>query len=166
MNNKQIYLFNQYNRLSYTHLYLLGIEKDGFINAVPLDTNNNQLKALFYACTRLSEPSDINSKQGTQLRFTPCKDLKGLLASLNNCFPVCTVEHFNRLRQLENIKNRGDAFELAICEYYNISWKGRTKESFDMAPDLYINGKPYQLKYYDAQITTELTIKNAIARAL
>lgn len=55
--------------------------------------------------------------------------------------------------------NKGFTFERLVSEYYGIEYRGRDNIGFWIDGDLEINGEKIQIKFQNAQIVSEKTLK-------
>lgn len=155
-NEKAVSILNsmieEYNRLSYTHLYIFGFIYKGSVYAVEVSSD-----ILPYILT-LDKASSKNGG-GYSLRFCPRNEQKVLLLSKGATL-ICSEDYFKNA--VSNSKyNAGEIFEKLCTERAGQVW---TKDnlSFVEGGDLDVDGKSYQIKFQKATFTNEKTLMNFV----
>ena len=144
-------LIDRYNKVSFTHNYILGFSDNGKIYAVITDDT------ILSSVCKLDKGS---RNGGNSLRFIPTKKQKAILKALN---PICitSVDNFSKL--LQSFKyNKGELFEKLITEFFGQEWH-KDFVPFTQAGDIVINDVPYQIKFQYATFTTEGTLSRLSA---
>ena len=145
------YLINEYNRLAYTHRYILGFAYKGVVYDVYVTAD-----VLPYVC-RLDKAS---RGQGYSLRFKPTNAQKLMLIA-KGAEVVCSLDYF-----MANVNelpyNKGEVFEKMETEKVGQTW---TKDNvpFTIDGDLTVGGIAYQIKYEGATFTNEKTLAKLTA---
>ena len=146
------YLINEYNRLAYTHEYILGFAYKGVVYAVHVTAD-----VLPYVC-RLDK---VSRGQGYSLRFKPTNAQKVMLIA-KGAEVVCSLDYFIATVE-ENPYNKGEIFEKMETEKAGQTW---TKDNvpFTIDGDLTVDGIAYQIKYEGATFTNEKTLAKLTAQ--
>ena len=145
------YLINEYNRLAYTHEYILGFAYKGVVYAVK--TNADVLPYIL----KLDKAS---RGAGYSIRFKPTVAQKIMLLGMG-AEVVCSEEYFNAIVKATKYNN-GEIFEKMETEKVGQTW---TKDSvpFTIDGDLTVDGVAYQIKYQGATFTNEKTLARLTA---
>ena len=152
MNNTMFeYLINEYNRLAYTHEYILGFAYKGVVYAV-----NVTADILPYAL-KLDKAS---RGAGYSLRFKPTNAQKVMLIA-KGAEVVGSVEWFKN-EVASNKYNIGENFERIITERNGQTWE-KDNVPFTIDGDLTVDGVAYQIKYENATFTNEKTLARLTA---
>lgn len=144
-------LIDRYNKVSFTHNYILGFSDNGKIYAVITD------ETILSSVCKLDKSSRNN---GNSLRFIPTKKQKAILKRFN---PICICSVDNFTKQAQSFKyNKGELFERLITEFFGQVWH-KDYIPFTQAGDITINGVPYQIKFQYATFVTEGTLSRLSA---
>ena len=144
-------MINRYNKLSFTHMYMLGFEFQGNIYMAIADSN------ILPYVLKLDRASRGG---GYALRFCPNKAQKVLL--LPEAQLICSKKFFEET--VKNSKyNKGEIFEKMITELNGQIWEKDNKK-FTECGDIEINGTAYQIKFEKATFTNEKTLLNMLKR--
>lgn len=141
-------LINEYTKLSFAHLYILGFRFNG--NIYMTIQNSDILNAV----CKLDKAS---RGYGYAIRYNPNKAVK--IAMLKNAVCICSEKFFDET--VANTKyNKGEIFEKFVTEYYGQVW---TKDNvpFTKAGDIVVNGIHYQIKFEKATFANEYTLNRA-----
>lgn len=143
-----------YNENAFTHNYIFGYVKKGYIYGAFVLDCSDMLKSIIEL--------DISSTGAIAIKYRPNKKQIAIIES--NAVKVDnlgTVENFNSIlatmRKNGKKYTNGDTFEYIIANKYGCKWS-KNHEPFWSAPDLEINGIGYQLKFNKATFTTMETI--------
>lgn len=139
-------MVNYYNETSYTHDYVFGFNYKGTVYACFGDAT--MLKDI----CKLDKASSKNGG-GYSLRFQPNMRIREYLMRVCEVVDLCSYDDFKAL-YASNKYNWGENFELAMANKYNMDWH-KDNVKYTDGPDMVINGKPVQLKYYKATMITE-----------
>ena len=121
-------MISQYNRLSFTHNYILGFADKGIIYAV--FTNSSILPLV--CCL------DASSRNGGySLRFKPTKAQKEFLKTFQ-MKAICSEKYFEEVAKNSKY-NRGEIFEKMVTEFVGQKWK-KDNVPFTKDGDITING--------------------------
>lgn len=143
--NNQLYfkMVEFYNKHSFTHDYIFGVNFEG--NIYMIKTKNNILP---YVLT-LDKASRNN---GYSLRFKPNNKIKTLLIS-QGAKLICSTEKFNNI--VSNSKyNKGEIFEKLVTEHFGQVWE-KDNIPFTDDGDLTVNKIAYQIKFESATFINE-----------
>lgn len=146
------YLINEYNRLAYTHEYILGFAYKGVVYAV---------KAHADVLPYILKLDKASRGAGYSIRFKPTVAQKIMLLGMG-AEVVCSEEYFNATVKATKYNN-GEIFEKMETEKVGQTW---TKDSvpFTIDGDLTVNGIAYQIKYQGATFTNEKTLARLTAQ--
>lgn len=145
------YLINEYNRLAYTHEYILGFAYKGVVYAV------NVTADILPYTLKLDKAS---RGAGYSLRFKPTNAQKLMLIA-KGAEVVGSVEWFKN-EVASNKYNIGENFERIITEKNGQTWE-KDNVPFTIDGDLTVDGVAYQIKYENATFTNEKTLARLTA---
>lgn len=145
------YLINEYNRLAYTHEYILGFAYKGVVYAV------NVTADILPYTLKLDKAS---RGAGYSLRFKPTNAQKVMLIA-KGAEVVGSVEWFKN-EVASNKYNIGENFERIITERNGQTWE-KDNVPFTIDGDLTVDGVAYQIKYENATFTNEKTLARLTA---
>lgn len=135
-------MINRYNKLSFTHMYMLGFEFQGNIYMAIADSN------ILPYVLKLDRASRGG---GYALRFCPNKAQKVLL--LPEAQLICSKKFFEET--VKNSKyNKGEIFEKMVTELYGQVWE-KDNVPFTEDGDLTVNNTPYQIKFQKGTFINE-----------
>ena len=139
------YLIDNYNKLSYTHNYILGFS---YKKVVYFGFFTSEI--LPYVLT-----VDFASRGcGKCLKFKPTTAQKLLM--LTDCQVLCSEQYFEQATA-ESKYNRGEMFEKMVTEYFGQEWK-KDNVPFTVDGDLTVDGIAYQIKFNKASFINEKTL--------
>ena len=143
MTGREIYEI--YNETSASHHYIVGFSFKGSVYAVEV---NGAIPFNF-----LRETVTSSKRHGAvALRVYIRKALK--MELLETAKKVGTVEDL----KADARYNKGDNFERMICESFGIAWK-KDSTLYTEAGDLMVNVIQYQVKYDNASLRNEYTLR-------
>jgi hypothetical protein len=137
------YLINEYNRLAYTHEYILGFAYKGVVYAVK--THADVLPYIL----KLDKAS---RGAGYALRFKPNKAVKTLLLS-KGAEVLCSEKLFDELCASSKY-NKGEIFEKLVTELNGQEWE-KDNVPFTDDGDLTVDGIAWQIKFEKATFINE-----------
>lgn len=143
-------LIAYYNATSFTHHYAFGFNYKGTVYACFCESN------MLESICKLDKASSKNGG-GYSLRFQLTMAIRDYMLNVCDSVALCSYDEF-KARKASNKYNWGENFEMLMAEKYGCTWKKDNRKYTDYA-DMYIDNKPYQLKYYKASFITENQIK-------
>lgn len=141
-------MLDKYNKLSFTHRYILGFHYKKNIYLVEADAS-----VLPYVLT--IEKASSKNGGGYGLRFNPNNEQKVLLLS-KGAQVLCSKDFFDNA-VMNSKYNRGEIFEKMVTEKCGQMWK-KDNIPFFMGGDLTVDGVAYQLKFEKATFVNEATL--------
>lgn len=155
LENVQKFLVDNYNRLAFTHNYILGYQQNGMVYGARLENAQEILK--YISCV-----DKASSKNGGtfQLKYKPNKaQISIIITSAKEIKEVCSVDFLEN--QYKNGKhNRGQIFEELSAKVFNGQQVGKKNAKFTDSGDITIKDRHYQVKFLKATFTDERTIQN------
>lgn len=144
-------LKRHYHTHSAAHTYIVGFMRDGKVYYVTVDWN--QLRKW------LKESRTASSRGGVlALRvYVPAADQKKALLD-GTAKELCAVEELNQL------PNKGDAFEKIVVETLTGTVWTKCKTTFYESGDMNLNGEEIQIKLTSATLTDEKVITNMLKK--
>ncbi len=139
------HLITEYERLAYTHNYIMGFEYDGVIYASYLIGSD-----LPYVCTL----DKASRGQGYSLRFKPTKAQKQYM--LMSAEVVCSSYAFASM-VAESKYNKGEIFEKLMTEKFGLEWE-KDNIPFTESGDINLENISYQVKFEKATFINEKTL--------
>lgn len=141
-------MLDKYNRLSFTHRYILGFHYKKNIYLVETDA-----AILPYVLT--IEKASTKNGGGYGLRFNPNNEQKVLLLS-KGAQILCSKDFFEDTAANSKY-NKGEIFEKIVTEKCGQVWK-KDNLPFTAGGDLTVDGIAYQLKFEKATFVNEKTL--------
>ena len=137
-------MLGKYNRLAYTHEYLLGISYKGNIYVIHCQAED------LLPVVKLDKAS---RGAGYALRFRPTRAQKELLMSMGDKMLLCSKDFFDSTVKNSQY-NKGEILEKMLTEFFGQKW---VKDSvpFTKAGDIEVDGIAYQIKFENATFTNE-----------
>lgn len=142
---------------AYTENYIIGIKDGDVIKACYVTAD---ILPLIVTLTKSSRGN------GAAIRFKANEKRRELLKqNADKIETVCTVDRLEKeAEKIGKQKNRGIAFEKILHEINRETWT-HNNTSFEIAPDIEINGIGYQVKYESATFCNEKQI-NRLKKAV
>lgn len=149
------YLIDTYNRLAYTHSYILGYVANGMVYGAKVADARPILP--YITCLDCA-----SSKNGgtVQLKYKPNKaQVAVIVETATEIRPICTAEFLEN--QFRTTKfNRGQIFEALSAEAFGGAQVDRKNSKFTDCGDIIADGIHYQVKFLKATFSDERTLKN------
>ena len=138
-------LFTRYNKIAYTHLYILGFIYKGLVYMTVTDS------AVLPFVITLDKAS---RGAGYSIRFKPTTEQK--LSLMTGSTVLCSEEYFKALTA-DSKYNKGEIFEKLVTEHFGQVWE-KDNIPFTEAGDITVDGKAYQIKFQSATFITEKSL--------
>ena len=135
---QSLYWLNVYNSRAHVHDYIIGFN----------DKDTGYTTACFTTSAMLPYITTLDDEDGTPaIKFRYGKKRARMLkASALQVVQLMPIKEFEKRVNRKADLNRGNLFELILCEHYGMTWRKNNK-SYQEAPDLTINGIGYQCKF-------------------
>ena len=140
-------MIDRYNDLAFTHNYIWGFT---YKKTVYMAFTDAEIMPYICKVDRASRGA------GMALRFCPKESQKLLLMPFAQ--PICSEAYMEDLKA-ENGYNYGEIFEKVVTERFGQVWV-KDNIPFTKDGDIWIEGKPYQIKYQKATFCNEKSLAN------
>lgn len=152
------YLISNYNRLAYTHAYVLGYAVKGMVYAARIENGADLLPYITYVDRASSKNGGTYS-----LKYRPNRKQIAIINSVAaEVIEVCSVNELERLYANSKF-NRGNIFEVLAANAFDGEQVEVKNAKFTESGDIIVKGTHYQVKYVAATFTDERTLHSLAA---
>lgn len=152
-------ILNTLFEIEYTHTYAIGFVENKIIKAAIIENADNILPFVTYAERQAASHGAVwgvriwARKQTTEILKTYAREI----------VDICTVDYMEREYAISGNRggnNRGHIFERLCAEVMNGKQVKNKCAKCIYSGDIIVNDEHIQCKFYNATVTTEVTVRN------